>query len=808
MRMDLAIINSFTLGQEYSVRQIVAVTRSRRRQWGKWKFLLLVLMGEIEMKKFVVKTTALVLAAGFAATAWSAESLQDVMKRRGLSQQDLLAASKTYVPTGKRDEFVAFSSGGQSGQIIVYGIPSMRILKYIGVFTPEPWQGYGFDENSKAVLRQGNIDGKEINWGDTHHPAMSETQGKYDGQFLFINDKANPRLAVIDLRDFETKQIVVNPIFKSEHGGAFATPNTEYVIEAAQYASPLENKKFYPLEEFNEKYRGGITYWKFDRKEGRLNPKESFSLELPPYSQDLSDAGKGPSDGWSFTNSFCSERYVGGIEKGRPPYEAGCSAKDTDYLHVINWKKAAELVAAGKAKKINGHNVLMMETAIKEGILFLVPEPKSPHGVDVTPDGKFLTVAGKLDTHVSVYSFEKIQAAIKAGKFESKDPYGIPVIGMKDALHTQVQLGLGPLHTQYDSKPCIAYTSLYVDSQVVKWNHCDGKVLDKISVHYNIGHLMTMEGDSADPKGRYLVALNKLAIDRFVPVGPLHPQNHQLIDISNDKMQLLYDMPLPLGEPHYVVAIEASKLKPGVRYKVGTDSRTDKPHPGAVRAGEEHTEKKGNKITVFGTLIRSHITPETIEADVGDEVTIHLTNLERAQDETHGFTVSTMNVHASVEPGKTVTVKFKADKEGVYPYYCTEFCSALHLEMQGYLLVKPKGWKPGKSEAAKAVYTEADYKATVKKVADTQVVIDSVVGYITSVNFKDFPDVVNMVDDATDQLGKMKEAKAKHEAAASKKDWDQANLWAEQVWQYQVKAADIGLRAKTYLEQNGAKKVK
>ncbi len=763
------------------------------------------------MNKLAVKTSVLLLAAGLglsAAGVKAAESLQDVMKRRNLSQQDLLAASKTYVPTGKRDEFLAFSSGGQSGQVIVYGIPSMRILKYIGVFTPEPWQGYGFDEESKAVLRQGNIDGKEINWGDTHHPAISETQGKYDGQFLFINDKANPRIAVIDLRDFETKQIVTNPIFKSEHGGAFVTPNTEYVIEAAQYAAPLENKKFYPLEEFNERYRGGITYWKFDRKEGRIEPKDSFSLELPPYSQDLSDAGKGPSDGWSFTNSFCSERYVGGIEKGRPPYEAGCSAKDTDYLHVINWKKAAELVAAGKAKKINGHNVLMMETAIKEGILFLIPEPKSPHGVDVTPDGKMLIVSGKLDTHVSVYSFEKIQAAIKAGKFESKDPYGIPVIGMKDALHTQVQLGLGPLHTQYDSKPCVAYTSLYVDSQVAKWNYCEGKVLDKISVHYNIGHLMTMEGDSTDPKGRYLVALNKLSIDRFNPVGPLHPQNHQLIDISNDKMQLLYDMPLPLGEPHYVVAIDAAKLKPGVRYKVGTNSRTDKANPGAVRAGEEHTEKKGNKIEVFGTLIRSHITPETIEAEVGDEITIHLTNLERAQDETHGFTVSTFNVHASAEPGKTVTVKFKADKEGVYPYYCTEFCSALHLEMQGYLLVKPKGWKPGKTAEAKANYTEADYKATVKKVADTQAVIDSVVGYITSVNFKDFPDVVNMVDDATDQLNKIKEAKAKSDAAAAKKDWDQANLWQEQIWQYQVKAADIGLRAKTYLEQNGAKKVK
>jgi nitrous-oxide reductase len=763
------------------------------------------------MKRMNKTAIAVVVGCmGFAASAvWSAESLQDVLKERGLSQQDLLAAAKTYVPTGKRDEYVAFSSGGQSGQVIVYAIPSMRILKYIGVFTPEPWQGYGFDESSKKVLAGGKIDGKDITWGDTHHPAISETNGEYDGQFLFINDKANPRIAVVDLRDFETKQIVVNPIFKSEHGGTFVTTNTEYVIEAAQYAAPLENKKFYPLEEFNEKYRGGITYWKFDRKEGRIDTAKSFSLELPPYSQDLSDAGKGVSEGWSFTNSFCSERYVGGIEKGRPPYEAGCSAKDTDYMHVINWKKAAELVAAGKGKKINGHDVLMMETAIKEGILFLIPEPKSPHGVDVTPDGKNIIVAGKLDTHVSVYSFEKIQAAIKAGKFESKDPYGIPVIAMKDAIATQVSLGLGPLHTQYDSKPCIAYTSLYVDSQVAKWNYCEGKVLDKLSVHYNIGHLMTMEGDSTKPAGKYLVALNKLAIDRFVPVGPLHPQNHQLIDISGDKMQLLYDMPLPLGEPHYVVAIDAKKLKPAVRYKVGTDSRTDKPHAGAAKAGEERIVKKGNKVEVFGTLIRSHITPETIEVEVGDEVTINLTNLERAQDETHGFTVSTYNVHASVEPGKTVAVKFKADKEGVYPYYCTEFCSALHLEMQGYLLVKPKGWKPTKTGGLAAQnYTEADYKTTLKKVADTQAIIDSVVAYITSVNYKDFPEVVAMVDDAFDQLGKTKDIKVKHEAAAAKKDWENANLWAEQVWQYQVKTADLGLRAKTFLEQNGAKKVK
>ena len=551
-----------------------------------------------------------------ATAAWSAETLQDVLKRRNLSQQDLLAAAKTYVPTGKRDEFVAFSSGGQSGQVIVYGIPSMRILKYIGVFTPEPWQGYGFDEESKAVLAQGKIDGKDITWGDTHHPAISETNGEYDGQFLFINDKANPRLAVIDLRDFETKQIVVNPIFKSrarrrlrhaEHrvhhrGRAVRRAAREQEVLPARGVQREVPRRRHLLE---VRPQGRAASSRRSPSRSSCRPTRR-TCRTPARARRT--AGRSPTRSAPSATSAASRRAARRIE-------AGCSAKDTDYLHVINWKKAAELVKAGKAKKINGHNVIMMETAIKEGILFLVPEPKSPHGVDVTPDGKFMIVAGKLDTHVSVYSFEKIQAAIKAGKFEGKDPYGIPMIGMKDALHVQVPLGLGPLHTQYDSKPCIAYTSLYVDSQVAKWNYCEGKVLDKISVHYNIGHLMTMEGDSTKPKGKYLVALNKLAIDRFVPVGPLHPQNHQLIDISNDKMQLLYDMPLPLGEPHYVVAIEAEKLKPGVRYKVGTDSRTDKPHPGAVRAGEEKTEKKGNKVTVYGTLIRSHITPETIEVE-------------------------------------------------------------------------------------------------------------------------------------------------------------------------------------------------
>ncbi len=748
------------------------------------------------------------IGLGIASNAWSQTTLDEVMKARGLTQKDLLAAAKTYTPTGGRDEYLAFSSGGQSGQVIVYGIPSMRILKYIGVFTPEPWQGYGFDDESKAILAQGKIQGKQINMGDTHHPALSEKDGDYDGRFLFINDKANPRLAVIDLHDFETKQIVVNPFFKSEHGGAFVTPNTEYVMEATQYAAPFSDD-FVPLEEFNEKYRGGLTYWKFDNEKGRLDMANSFTFELPPYSQDLSDAGKGPSMGWGFTNSFCSERYVGGIERGRPPFEAGCSQKDTDFMHVTNWKKAEELVKAGKVKKQEGMYLIPMDQAVKEGLLYLIPEPKSPHGVDVNPKGNLIIVAGKLDSHAWVYSWDKIKDAIDNKKFEGKDPYGIPIIALKDALHTQVQVGLGPLHNQYDSKECVVYTSIYVDSKITKWDYCEGKVLDQIDIHYNVGHLMTMEGDTVSPDGKYLVALNKLAIDRFNPVGPLHPQNHQLIDISGDKMQLLYDMPIPLGEPHYVAAIKADKLKPAIRYKSGWNSRTDSRSPWRTRAGREKVVRKDGVVHIYGTVIRSHITPEIIEVEEGETVSIHLTNLERAQDETHGFAMYGGDVNLSIEPGKTVSYTFVADKPGVYPYYCTEFCSALHLEMQGYLLVKPKGYiaKVGAMAEGQA-YTKADYDKQVMTNLDTQAVIDSVVGFITSHNYKDFPEVVALVEDATDQLGFAEESKKKSEDYAGKKDWQNATLWAGQWWQYQVKTADIGLRAKTFLEEHGAKKVK
>ena len=631
----------------------------------------------------------IMIVSGLCASV-NAQSLEEIMKERGLTQTDILAAAKTYNPSGKLDEYVVFSSGGQSGQVIVYGVPSMRILKYISVFTPEPWQGYGYgdDESMDIIYNQGSIRGKTITWGDTHHPALSETAGEYDGKYCFINDKANPRVAVIDLKTFSTTQIVANPIMKNEHGAAFVTPDTEYIIEAAQIPAPFTND-YVPLTEFNEKYRGAMTMWKFSKKKGKILEENSFSVELPPYYQDLSDSGKKISAGWVFTNSFNSERYIGGFGPGntkfkdRLPHEAGMSSKDTDYLHMIHLETAIKLFEQGKYKKINGHPVISMADMVANNALFLIPEPKSPHGVMINPTGQYLTVSGKLDTHVSVYDFKKMMKLVEAKEYDGKDSYGIPILSMTKSLHGQVELGLGPLHTQYDSEEGIAYTSLYVDSAIARWDYLNLKLMEKIPIHYNVGHLVAAEGDTVTPDGKYLIALNKLAIDRFQQVGPLHPQNHQLIDITaGQPMQLLYDMPLPLGEPHYAVMIKADKLKPLIRYK-------QKWFKNRVKPGRERVEREGNKVTIHSTLIRSHYSPEIIEVNKGDEVVWHLTNLERAQDETHGFSIYLYNINGSLEPGETSTFRFTADQEGVFPFYCTEFCSALHLEMMGYLLVKP-----------------------------------------------------------------------------------------------------------------------
>ena len=623
-----------------------------------------------------------------------------IASARGLTPDDIAAALKTYTPSGTHDDYIMFASGGHSGQVYVIGMPSMRILKQIAVFTPEPWQGYGYgEEGTMAILEEGDPEGTDIRWGDTHHPALSETDGDYDGQFLFINDKANGRVAVIDLKDFETKQLVKNPLALGDHGGTFVTPSTDWVVEGGQYGAPL-GWEYASIEDYETDYRGLVTMWKFDREAGRIDKSSSFAIELPPYWQDLCDSGKLVSEGWIFCNSFNTEMATGGVEDGNAPFEAGASQRDMDYLHIINLDKAAEVAAAGKTVEIKGFPVIPLDTAVAEGILHYAPEPKSPHGVDVTPDGAFLTVSGKLDPHVTIYSFDKIQKAIAAGATEF-DSYGVPILAFDDVVEAQVEVGLGPLHTQYDNQG-YAYTSLFLEPAVARWSlggsfsdkheEEDWTLVAKTPVQYNVGHIAAAEGDTVSPDGKYLVSMNKWAIDRFSNVGPLLPQNFQLLDIaeSGSTMPVIYDLPIPDGEPHYAQIIKADKLDPWEVYpEIGWNPHTGSVDDNAVQLGEERVERNGNEVEVWMTAIRSHFTPEHVEIKKGDHVTWHITNVERAYDATHGFAIPYYNINLSIEPGEAVTFEFDATEDGVFSYYCTEFCSALHLEMTGYLLVEP-----------------------------------------------------------------------------------------------------------------------
>jgi nitrous-oxide reductase len=613
-----------------------------------------------------------------------------IVKARGLTPDEVNAALRTFVPPGKHDDFVMFASGGHSGQVVVLGVPSMRTLKVIPVFTPDSYIGYGYDVESNNHLRDGAIDGHTVYHGDTHHPALSETAGDYDGKYLFINDKNNARVAVIDLTRFDTKQIVKNPHMINDHGHC-VTPNTEYVIETSQYAAPI-GWGYVPLtqDNYTKHYRGIATYWHFDRERGRIDPSRSFSIELPPFFQDITDSGKLASDGWSFTNSYNSELAIPELWHGGLPPEASMSRNAFDWLHVIHWRGAEALVRAGHVQQRNGMALISLDQAVANDLIFLIAEGKSPHGCDVTPDGRYIAVGGKLDPDVQIYSFARIQEAIKQRNFK-KGPYGIPVLPRERTQIAGVKVGLGPLHTVYDDQG-YGYTSLFLDSACAKWKigDPDGRgweMVDKVSTQYNPGHLAATHGDTVKPRGKYVVSLNKWSLDRFTPTGPLYPRNLQLIDVASPKIGVIFDGAMGIAEPHYAQIIEASLLKPASNYPQGFNTYMSAVDPDAPKPGSEGVRVDGNTVHVAMTQSRSHFMPDVVNAKSGQRIVWRLTNTESTANAMHGFALAYYNKTATVEPGETTSFDFVADKAGVYPFYCTDFCSALHLEMMGYLIV-------------------------------------------------------------------------------------------------------------------------
>jgi nitrous-oxide reductase len=641
------------------------------------------------------------VATSDAAPTGGGNPLDEIILQRGLTPDEAEAALKIFVPPGKYDDFVMVTSGGHRGTVMLYGIPSMRLLKEVPVYAPDSWQGWaqGGIESGEVVKKGSYGEGLPTQtWGDIHHPQISLTNGKYDGEWMIGTDKSAGRVAIISMRDFKTKSIFKIPHMTSDHHGLF-TDNSEYIIVSSFFPTPFNEPKGYaPIEQYKEKYKGMVSFLKFDRKIGRIVPAESFQIELPPYFQDLSIAGRGPSEGLFFINSMNTEMATGGSLEGKPPMEIGASQREMDYLHVIDWKKAEQVAKdATKAKAVDGITMIPLATVVAENILHFVPESKSPHGVDLVPGGEYVIVSGKLDPHVSVYSAEKIKKAIADQNFEGKDEFGVPILKYDACLEAHIPTGLGPLHSVFDDKGN-GYTSHFLDSTVVKWTigppynppEKAWQVVDKVSVHYNIGHLQAPGSNTRKPWGKYVVALNKWSVDRFPPLGPLHPQNLQLIDVSGDKMRLLSDTPT-IGEPHNSMIIPTEMLQAWPVYpEIGFDPVAMKHSDFATMQGQEKITREGNTVTVNGTLQRSHYTPDIVRVKQGDKVVFNWTNIESAQDATHGFGLHGYNVNLSIDPGATERAEVVASRAGVYPYYCTEFCSALHMEFTGWLLVEPK----------------------------------------------------------------------------------------------------------------------
>jgi len=604
------------------------------------------------------------------------------------------ASSQVYVAPGEKDEFYAFLSGGFSGQLPVHGLPSCRLLKTIPVFSLDGEKSYGFNEETKPLL---NTSHGFIPWDDSHHPELSQTNGKTDGRWIFINGNNTPRIARIDLSLFETVEIIELPNSGGNHSSPFATMNTEYVVAGTRFGVPVPQKD-QSIANYASNFKGALSFISIEPESGEMDL--AFQILMPAFDYDLAHAGKGKSHGWMFFSSY-------NTEESHTLLEVNASQNDKDFIAAINWKKAEEYLQQGKAHKMPAnyaHNVYdekthtatsTMEKTVNvllpeecPGLVYFMPTPKSPHGVDVDPSGEYIIGSGKLSANLTAHSFTKMLAAIENEAFDG-DAYGIPILKFDETLAGVVASGgLGPLHTEFDGRGN-AYTSFFITSEVVKWKVGTWEVLDRAPSYYSIGHLMIPGGDSQNPEGKYLVALNKITKDRFLPTGPEVAQSAQLYDISGDKMKLLYDFPT-MGEPHYAQGISAGRVVPNSRkiYKLEENE-----HPYVARSeAETKVVRQGNDVHIYMTSIRSHFAPDNIEGiKVGDNVYFHLTNLEQDYDVPHGFSVmGAQNAELLVMPGQTETLLWKPIFEGVFPFYCTDFCSALHQEMQGYVRISPR----------------------------------------------------------------------------------------------------------------------
>jgi len=578
------------------------------------------------------------------------------------------------IPPGELDPYYGFWSCGHSGEFRILGVPSMREIKRIPVFQMDAVSGWGQTNESRKILGT-RPDGTLLyTTGDSHHPVASYADGTYDGKYAWTNDKLNTRVARIKLDTFECDKILELPNVQGLHGGCPdkrdpvdpKINHTTRLFIGAEFAIPLPNDGR-DIDK-PDKYASLITCIDTESMEVRWQCRVDGNMDLLATSYD----GK-----YAAWNQYNSENGVQFSEM---------MVAERDNIVFVHIARVEQAIKDGKFTTIPGSKVPVADGTKaankdpKTAMACYVPVPKNPHGVNATPDGKYFIASGKLSPTCSVIDLSLVTKWFDG---ELKEP--------REVVVAEPELGLGPLHTTYDGKGN-AYTTLFLDSQVVKWNieaaikaqkgdKSAKVVIDRMDCHYQPGHLNASMAETREADGKWLVVGSKFSKDRYLPVGPLHDENEQLFDISAEKMKLLGDHPAH-PEPHDFIIVKRDKIKTRQTYNVAD-------FPGAVKDFKEsRLERKGKKVTVYLASVAPVFSMNEFKVKRGDEVTIVLTNTEKVQDLTHGFGIQNYNVNFIVNPGETKSVTFNAYKAGVYWCYCTHFCHALHLEMRMRMLVE------------------------------------------------------------------------------------------------------------------------
>jgi len=596
-----------------------------------------------------------------------------VMSRETWAAAVKEAKNKTHVAPGELDDYYCFLSGGHQGEVRVLGLPSMREIMRIPVFNVDSATGWGITNESKAILGDS---AKYLN-GDCHHPHISMTDGSYDGKYLFINDKANTRVARIRLDIMKCDKITTIPNVQAIHGLRLQkVPHTKYVFCNAEFIIPHPNDgKLIDNLDAAEKFT-------------MYNALDAETMEVAW--QVIVDGNLDNTDA-CYTGRFAAATCYN--SEGATDI-AGMMRNERDWVTIFNIPRIEEEIKKGNFITLGDSKVPVVDGRKKDGknsrVTRYVPVPKNPHGLNTSPDGKYFIANGKLSPTCTMIAIDRLD-----------DLFDDKYADERDVVVGEPELGLGPLHTTFDGRGN-AYTTLFIDSQVVKWNmeeavrHYNGEdvnyIKQKLDVHYQPGHNHASLTETKDADGKWLLVLSKFSKDRFLPVGPLRPENDQLIDISGDVMEIVHDGP-SFAEPHDAIMARRDQIKTKKIWErddpffAETVARAKA--DGITLETDNKVIRDGNKVRVYMTSIAPSFGMSEFTVNQGDEVTVTVTNLDMIEDVTHGFCMVNHGISMEISPQQTSSVTFTADKPGVFWYYCNWFCHALHMEMVGRMLVKP-----------------------------------------------------------------------------------------------------------------------